>query len=466
MRFKRHSKSNEIWSVLRNKFVYCVLFVFLNVAGYYARFIDVNVRTKSSDEDSVTEKKGFIRSMVNNIVGPRITINSANAKILEKETSRNETEYEKIKTFETPVEILSGIGEAHSDSHSDNKASPKINPEQNRTYVGAVEREIPRFLFGHSTGHSGSTFTQQILKKPGCPWVRRSRFEDASSTEVTVDYPKCDNTVNHIAPRIRASIGNPRYTNTTYIDMGHFHNRGRTIECLADYFREDAAFVHIRRNRYDIAHSFSQQFQTPCIENKKGLRNPMVSTCPRSDENIGSVNLPVDDEIWDALTPFQRFLWYVDEMEHRWHTLKAAHKDRLNGSKGNHASPMFFELTWSSPVQLSEETNRLRRTLGCTTVKTEQVAKKKHVKHENGTKICALNIQQDYEYRRLMNYDNITLQILVSSRFPQHVDSEECMESPEQIKKLTRVHAAEQGMRYDEDTWVFPPEEGRGKSVG
>ena len=48
--------------------------------------------------------------------------------------------------------------------------------------------------------------------------------------------------------------------------MGHFHNRGRVIECLAKYFGDEAVFIHIRRNRYDIARSFidRRSIQTPC----------------------------------------------------------------------------------------------------------------------------------------------------------------------------------------------------------
>jgi len=39
----------------------------------------------------------------------------------------------------------------------------------------------------------------------------------------------------------------------------------------------------------------------------------------------------------------------------------------------------------------------------------------------------------------MMNYDNATLQILVSRRFPQHVDSEECMETRQELKSNRKV---------------------------
>jgi hypothetical protein len=96
---------------------------------------------------------------------------------------------------------------------------------------------------------------------------------------------------------------------------------------------------------------------------KKGFMNttkihPNVATpcCPRSGENVGPVHLPVpSDEIWDALTPFQRFLWYADEMEHRWHSLEA------KASFEKAECPSFYETTWNSGVEIVREIRSLLR---------------------------------------------------------------------------------------------------------
>jgi len=441
--------------------------------NYYQSFTNVHNHDRDQNHYSDTERKSIITDTpaagVNSAAGLGIIIsNATNTKIHEKETGQNKTEHE------TQADFISGEETKHSHSYtsssssssssSNNKGggSEKINhPEQGKSDI-AGKRKTPRFFFGHSTGHSGSTSIHRALSNTGCPWHRLSHFEDkfVSRKEKnlwTVDYPECTKPRKYIVPLLidRIQTKAVKYgRNTTYIDMGHFHNRGHTIECLADYFREDAAFVRIRRNRYDIAHSFSKNYQTPCMVHTTGLeRHPVLSVCPRSNENAGSVNLPVSDKIWDALTPFQRFLWYADEMEHRWHTLKAMYQD------GRHESrrPVFFEVTWSSSEQLTEEINKLRSTLGCNTTKISKT--KRHVHHKKQTKLCALDIEQDFEYRRLMNYDDTTLHILVSGRFPQHVDSDECVESLEKLKNLTQLHAAEHGVPYDEDTWVFPLEE-------
>ena len=231
--------------------------------------------------------------------------------------------------------------------------------------------------------------------------------------------------------------------------MSHFHNRARVFECLA-------AILGDRRDRYAIARSLlgkTGQFSTPCLKERKHfpdgpwMRHPKVSLCPRSDEGNGPVNLPVpDDAIWDGLAPFQRFLWYADEMEHRWHALRAAHE-------GTPTSPRFLEMTWSSAEEFIAGADMLRTTLGCKVTRVNNV--KHHVSHTKNSLACAADVQQDLEYRRLMGYNASTLRLLVSSCFPVHINSQECVESPQEMARLTQAHAVEQGIPFVEEEWVF-----------
>jgi len=259
--------------------------------------------------------------------------------------------------------------------------------------------------------------------------------------------------------------------NTTFVDMGHWHNRGRVLECLADHFREQAAFVRIRRDRYSIANSFAKEVQTPCMHG--GLPHSIVSVCPRLGEDAGPVNLPVpSDQIWDAMTPFQKFLWYADEMEHRWYTLTttydidstttttttttsiiATSSEQESEERGR---PAFHEMTWNNADELSQQINELRIGLGCNQASVQN--KKQHVAHKTRALNCSDFIQQDLQYRRMMNYDNATLQILVSSRFPQHLDSGECMETRQELKEAIEKYAASEGLQCDENAWVLPIE--------
>jgi hypothetical protein len=378
----------------------------------------------------------------------------------------------------------------------------------------------PLFIFGHSTGHSGTGSFHSSLAQPGCPWDNNTveTFENTVEGEkVWPPDPDCTLTWTKLVPFILSSIHNVTESgdregqdkhphqhqhqkgpdlmdmnNTTYIDLGHFHNRGRTIECLAKYFGEEAAFVHIRRNRYDIARSFLGKKgtrKTPCIIDSKMYEveklqttrikiHATVAVCPRSGENAGPVNLPVaNDDVWDAFTPFQRFLWYVDEMEHRWYTLRAipyvyddvtiqdtGGTEELGQGQGQQQErererkrgrPRFYEVTWNNGEELSKEVHELRKKFGCTPppeVKHEH----RHIRHVKRSLNCTEQIRQDLEYRTLMNYDSETLEILVSSQNPQHVDSEECVESREELEQAITTYTAAGGMDFDESAWVLP----------
>jgi len=338
----------------------------------------------------------------------------------------------------------------------------------------------PRFIFGHSTGHSGSTSIHKALSAEGCHWNVLSKFEiiveeerypnlsmiDASKE---IDNFDCGVTNDKVLPFLLESIeegakawGVEDISEITYLDMGHFHNRGRILECLADHLKEQVVFVRVRRNRYAIARSFARDNVTPCItspynsqlkSNKvTGQRkiHPEITLCPRSDEGIGPVNLPVPDGIWDAMTPFQRFLWYADEMEHRWHTLTSKYNDGQS----------YHEITWSDTEELKDGIDDLRGKLGCTSAKVQNA--KVHLKHVEKSVNCSDLICQDMEYRRVMEYDVDTLSILVSSKFPQHVDMNDCMETGIELKRVIEEEyslyssRSAGGAQYDKDTWVLP----------
>ncbi len=392
---------------------------------------------------------------------------------------------QRISMFELPTTDTSTIHQSTNLTSSNN--------------TGEEAKSRPLFIFGHSTGHSGTGTFHSSLSEQGCPWDNHSVsiFENMVEGENVWPYdPNCTLTWNTLVPFILSSVVQNTSTmtseegdvtaqvhNTTYIDLGHFHNRGRTIECLAKYFGEQAGFVHIRRNRYSIARSFigAKRFKkkTPCTMDyhmygeetertfEKNGRNmtlnttkirPTVAICPRSGENAGPVDLPVEnDAIWDTFTPFQRFLWYADEVEHRWHTLQQISYDeeiRERNVQGRaRGRPSFFEVTWNNPEELSAGIQKLRNIFGCSPL-SKINHEHEHRTHSQNNLNCSEDIRQDLEYRRKMKYDTETLKILVSSRFPQHVDSPECENSPEDLEKAIELYSA--GIAFHDSEWVLP----------
>lgn len=299
-----------------------------------------------------------------------------------------------------------------------------------------------QFIFGHSTGHSGSTTVHDALKQGGCPWDGHmlNMFERTPERKKEWDFDgDCERTRSAILPffetKIDAKFGDAAAieggSGATYIDLGHFHNRGRVLECLAEILGERATFVRIRRNRYSVANSFLSHrvgFQTTCMVDTRGMKSPTVSLCPRSGERAGPVNLPTSDQVWDEFTPFQRFLWYSDEVEHRWHTLKGMFEDR----SGNSGSPHFHEMTWHDGDELTDGIQNLRNELGCTEAKIRN--RKKHADHseEAPSLDCAGMLRQDLEYRRIMGYDAKTSGMLFWQ--PPFGNLEECKEEPGELR--------------------------------
>ena len=187
----------------------------------------------------------------------------------------------------------------------------------------------------------------------------------------------------------------------TWVDLGHYHNRGRVLECLAKLLGSEAVFVRVRRNRYDIAKSFEALAPTPCMR-AEGNRHPGSSECPHSREEIPLVDLPLSsqpaqddsaDKIWERdFSTFQKYLWEADEVEHRWHGLKT-----------NFVGPTYLEITWSNSAELQEGVNAVRQHLGCQPIQAIQNTRK-HIKHVGQTRNCAREIREDLAYRAMMQF--------------------------------------------------------------
>jgi len=322
-------------------------------------------------------------------------------------------------------------------------------------------REDVKFILGFSTGHSGSTSIDEGLRKANCGWHITGEFELSTWNErhgIVDNTDDCRLTDDEVLPLLyrevnaKAKKRNDQNATIAYVDLGHWHNRFQTLECLADRLGELINFVRIRRNRYAIAKSFVEGNKrkssfTPCMTKMKGYKKPSVATCPRSDEGIGAVNLPVSDEIWDSMSPFQRFLWYSDEIEHRWHTMTL-----------KYSNPSYFEITWSDPEELQDEFVNLLSELGCD-VSKELTQEKQHVLHTAKSWNCSDFILQDMEYRHMMKYNTETMNVLVSAKYPQHVDMYDCTETKAELERAIGLALAlYQNETVSEDflaTWVF-----------
>lgn len=304
-----------------------------------------------------------------------------------------------------------------------------------------------KFILGVSTGHSGSTTAHNTILRPGCPGQQVRAFEGTMAWgELNWNHTS----YNQTCERVKASLIPRLYQlaqNKTLIDLGHYHNRGRAVlECLADWL-EETAFVRIRRNRYDIAMSYSSKYYTPCLSSTE--IHPESSICPHSIERktAGPVYLNVDDDVWDAYSPFQRFLWYADEVEERWHILTTKSLLRTKGSQ-------FYQVTWSTSDDLKRGLYEIRKSLGCVDEEQSEINKDTvHIPHKKRGRNCSDLIRQDLEYRRLMKYDKEQSYRLFEL-FPQNVASSDCMETYGELVAAIRQYSGKQEVGLD--AWILP----------
>lgn len=96
----------------------------------------------------------------------------------------------------------------------------------------------------------------------------------------------------------------------------HFLGSGHQIilgvlPALVDTFRYSAKFVRLRRSRLDVAYSYYKKGSGPCAH------RCILCLCPLDP----ATRCPVSSAVWGTLSVFQRYLWFVDEVECQWQTL-------------------------------------------------------------------------------------------------------------------------------------------------
>lgn len=372
---------------------------------------------------------------------------------------QNDKTQQKAKNATTTTTITSSSAITKEDAHwiwaKDNKEGDQsMKQDQQQERFSSVDKTTttdsqrivppPDYILGLSTGHAGSTTYDAVLRQNSnaCPWSIKGiagKFETTPKGERTQrDDPssRCNYTKSVLIP----FLDRKRRYSRTWIDLGHYHNSLPSgLECLAETLGNRLAFVRIRRNRYDIANSFSKEMQTSCIRSTT-LKHPSVSYCPHSSEvqigGLGPTTMPVNDKAWDSLTAFQQFLWVADEIEMRSHIIKQ-----------NYPQVRYYETTWTTSEELGSGMNEVKRLMGCNMPsspngKGKIPNKKKHIKHKDETRNCTRFILQDLDYRNKigMTEDQISI-LLLAHR--QRIGGSQCNETQHDLQQVL-LNAGEQ----------------------
>ena len=185
------------------------------------------------------------------------------------------------------------------------------------------------FVFVVSNGHTGTTFIGQTgvwrtyLGKgkfipPGYAIAHENEPDKGELVQIPFFKDYCARAVKYVVgkkiPKISSVLRNRKQH--TYIASGHQIVLG-IIPALADVLGARGRFVRMRRNRLDVAYSYAQKLDGPCALGCKYCICPMdpLARCP------------VSAAVWEQLSVYQQFLWFVDELECQWH---AVLKDRPN----------------------------------------------------------------------------------------------------------------------------------------
>jgi hypothetical protein len=238
-----------------------------------------------------------------------------------------------------------------------------------------------------------------------------------------------------------------------FVDLGHYYNTPSILECLALHYEDDIAFVRIRRNRHDIAHSFASSFMTPCYGNEEGddERHPVLSYCPIkrkvNDNDNPPVPLHVETNTWMKFNAFQKFLWLADDLEMRWVYFQKYFPN-------SH----YVDISWSDPDELVGGIIDVAKALcgAATSYSTNSVEtkKKNHVSHNENTRDCGMQLRSDLGYRRHVGYSAEQCKILFDGKNKLRFHFKECKESKEELKSIVE----EEGLSLENFDWEWEEE--------
>eukprot|EP00051_Salpingoeca_urceolata_P032807 m.17519 g.17519 ORF g.17519 m.17519 type:complete len:398 (-) comp5479_c0_seq1:54-1247(-) len=177
------------------------------------------------------------------------------------------------------------------------------------------------FVFVVSNGHTGTTYLGQASKwrenfgdralhdfhiaheQDGDKGLLKSVPWDADFCSKGLAYvlerklPQMERILNHLDKRV-------------WFGSGHQIILG-LLPALADVFGDRARFIRLRRNRLDTAWSFAQKRGGPCTH------RCVYCLCPLDP----ATRCPVRGEAWNSLSVYQKYLWFVDEVECQWQAL-------------------------------------------------------------------------------------------------------------------------------------------------
>lgn len=201
-------------------------------------------------------------------------------------------------------------------------------------------RRSPRYIFGVSTGHAGSTslssadsYSGESLEHVLFSFEGRGVLDLPSDPDVRKRWqawwlagPSAVEQQSKVRDEYKTAIDTQLLEagSTTYVDLGH-HNVEGILRATPDVFGDDLLLIRFRRSRYPTAFSFA----TRAHRADDSLCRNMWTICPTKNEAVlrpagaspGTAAGLWREEQWQQLDVSQQHFWFIDELEAEWQQL-------------------------------------------------------------------------------------------------------------------------------------------------
>jgi len=307
------------------------------------------------------------------VLEERLVVSERKIKLLEKGLDVMENVRDEVKDLEYKLLELE-----RDDTQQDRKNAEDI-PEEPELYVPSRRSPVPRipalkphfeFIFVWSTGQGLGTNLSAIFAQ-----------EDAF---VTYEREPCGNT-RECLMKVYKKIVRPNDQNlaqyyvenekipfmvqdlitnkkTKYLDggnqilMGFFPALIQQLHTHTNTEGSRLRVIRLRRDRILCARDMAlQQDTAPCdLSAELGNKPLLLSLCPR----FGTALLVPSDEGWRKMNHYQKYLWYVDEVELQWqHLIRIYNLDYLEIDYKNKLDKIHLDIiaNWTK-IRYSRET--------------------------------------------------------------------------------------------------------------
>jgi FkbM family methyltransferase len=233
------------------------------------------------------------------------------------------------------VEIDTRTSNAESSRHLLRKIVSKVGREV-RKWIPMIQRSNPRagenFAFVYSTGRCGTLHLAKVFGDDQSYVCHEEEYKSthlvmeeflrpiawSNDKEIAIKYVR-EKKIPYMLRKLR-SVGA-----VNYLDTGHQIIFG-LVPALLEQLEGRIKFIRLRRDRLQTALSFitAPEYNDPWMPHWEG-RETIGKEHPRwalrPTDKV--VHLRPTDKVWKRLNRFQRYLWYVDEVERQWQVFLA-----------------------------------------------------------------------------------------------------------------------------------------------